>query len=267
MPEQILKVGEWGIDLVPENLALRGIIAESERQQIGSMQRQGEFRSAMGDFGPLNPNADPELDAIYQGITDYLEMLSMAPEARHAQHWEHMTNPAGLEKLNSLSGQTVLDLGNGQTATEFQGFIKGFGASGYIGVDIRNILGARQRQQIENFGTVGYLDAKDGDVMDGVLVRGDLLAVASRLPEKSVSIALNGIDEFIVKSSSSYGHRLVDEVVRILHPDGLILGLQSQPGILNVLAKRAGMDALRLSATWHAADRTSSGFYLITKRA
>jgi hypothetical protein len=260
--EQSIQLGAQELALLPENQALAQVIRNSENQQAAAIIEQDRLRRDLSDFQQV----PPEFSDIKEKIDQWFEIPDKAPQAPYAQLWENMKDGEGLKQLARLRGQTVLDLGNGQTTVVFQRFIKKFGAKAYIGVDSRNALGSgRRREHIDGFGEVAHLDAEQGDPLEGVLVRGDLLRVATRLPDNSVSVALNGIDNFIVNTASPYGQRLSDEIKRILHPDGLIFGLQSQAGLLSDLLGDESLSGLNLPLQSGLDLRPESGFYLMSK--
>jgi hypothetical protein len=177
------------------------------------------------------------------------ETVLAAPFARYSETFVGLMvnkgNPKVAEadrELQRLRGQIVLDLGNGRNPKLLQGFLTQYGIKAYLGVDTHNILGQNHGlRRVEKFGDFIYLDKQSGDIVDGALVRGDMLRVASSLPDESVSIALCGIDNYVVNTQSPYGMRLVEEVYRISNPAGLIFGIQGPKvsgGILNELIKK-----------------------------
>ena len=137
--------------------------------------------------------------------------------------------------LRRIAGQTIVDLGSGQNTRRFEAFLKKYGAIEYLPIDINN-------DQAE-----------------------DMLAAALELePDEGYSFSLNGINEAIVSAYSDYGKQLASQIIRLLHPEGLVFGFGGG-GVLKALSERDGMESQFIPLEG-VLDDSSNGFYFISKR-
>lgn len=159
--------------------------------------------------------------------------LHRLPEAAGVEPW-----------LRRLEGQTVVDLGSGRYTAHFQQFLKSHGAKSYIAVDM--------------------FPDKDIRVLSGHPVAGDMLALTKRfLPNAGYSIAMNGINANTIDPSSDYGQKLAQEMVRLLHPEGLVLGVGGG-GILKELSYRERLKS-RFVPIDNVLGDPDNGFYFLAK--
>lgn len=145
--------------------------------------------------------------------------------------------------LRRLAGQRVVDLGCGQDTRKFQRLLAAFDALFYIGID-------------KKFKSEPW-------EMNGEGIVGDILETIKPWPAESFSFALNGINKDYIDPESSYGMELADEVARLLHPQGVAIGIGSG-GVLDALMRREGM-AGHLISVGEVAGEHDTGFYFVAK--
>ncbi|MGH7157410.1 MAG: hypothetical protein ACREGG_04875 [Candidatus Saccharimonadales bacterium] len=145
--------------------------------------------------------------------------------------------------LRRLAGQAVLDLGSGLNTGNFQQFIKAFGAKSYTAVD-------------RDYKTDAYY-------LKGQSIMGDILETVKQMPNSSYSISMNGINEELIGADSDYGQELAEQIIRLLHPDGLALGM-SYGGVLSILTGRPELNHLFIPVSETIRDE-QNGFYLLSK--
>lgn len=135
--------------------------------------------------------------------------------------------------LDELQGRTVVDLGCAE-AHDFRRLLESKGAGSYIGVD--QVLRYASNKRVDTpFGIVTPFQ-KDFIGIDGVLVAGDMLDFAARLPDGSCSFAINGIDENMVATDTEYGRVLTQHIARATEIGGYVTGVTVKSGILERLA-------------------------------
>jgi SAM-dependent methyltransferase len=255
---QSLWLGEKELELVPMAPELGNVI----NQHAEDRQSKDDRAVWMADMIKQN----------MEGLEDEVKKFKNAPFTPYAHLWLAMLTKGPEKEIHSidrllkkLNGQTVLDLGCGRNISEFQGLIKTYGARNYLGVETHYIFGAsRAARPIEGLGDVTYLDDEDGDFMDGAIIRGDMLRAVSRLPDSSVSVALNGIDDYVANSQTPYGARLADEVKRVLHPKGVCIGITANGGVLKALKQDDSLKTEIVPVPGASSD-LSAGFYFISK--
>jgi SAM-dependent methyltransferase len=215
------------------------ISAKVNKDLKGAEQEVKKFKDA-----PFTPYADLWLDIIMKGSERDSSFINRS--------------------LEKLKGQTVVDLGCGRNYPAFQGFLKTYGLRDYIGVETHVIFGNDRARPVEGLGDVAYLDEDEGDATDGAVIRGDMLRVISRLPDLSFSVALNGIDDYVVNSETPYGVRLAEEIARVLHPDGLCIGVTGNGGVLELLKQNTFLRTQTLPIPNTDPDVVAN-FYFISK--
>jgi hypothetical protein len=142
-------------------------------------------------------------------------------QSSYSENWGLSRAPA--EMLDVLRGQTVVDLGCG-ISSDFRDRLGHIGVRSYIGVDL--LLPDSDEYRTEpGLGAVRPLRRGTSYPMDSMLLRSDMLAAVSRIPDNSCSFALNGIDDFVVPSWEPYGHELVQQIVRATKTGGYIVGV------------------------------------------
>ncbi len=263
MNEQSLWIGEEQLELRPPTPDIDSMAEEHLKP------REKSYQAALFLAADLRSQASiPGDDAL----KDDVNILLNAPHSPYSERWEiplergYAFHEQVLQMLSYLKNQVVLDLGSGPDSRNFQNILSRFQPKGYIGVDTHSYFGPRRSiKRLEGVGDVVYLDEMEGDKLEGLVIRGDMLKVASRLPEHSVSIALNGIDEFVVNSRSPYGERLAVEVKRILDPEGVIIGITGDSGILEVLAADQELQTVKLPAA--QARSNPASFYFIEEKS
>jgi hypothetical protein len=241
--EQSLQLGdyEWMLnDPTPEVAQLVDEVAAQRKkadQQADDLIKDTFLQSA--DHDPVH--------ARFKALG---ERMTQAPFVKYAETFVNLmadkTRPAVAEadrQLRSLEDQVVIDVGSGRNPKILQEFLAQYNIKAYLGIDTHARFDqGREVSRLAEFGEVMYLDKQAGDLVDGALIRGDMLSVLSRLPDESVSLAFCGIDSYIVNPATPYGARLAEEAVRVQSPDGLIFGIQGiriTNGILNVLEARS----------------------------
>lgn len=234
MHEQSLWIGEEQLGLKPPEPNLDKL-ADEHFSKRAKTEQAALFLAA--DLRDKSGVADTEL---LKG--DIMTLLD-APHSHYSVHWEKALEEKFVHHneiitlLAGLKDQVVLDVGCGPVSQDFQSFLSRFGSRGYIGVDTHSYFGpGRNIRRLDGLGDAVYLDEADGDKLDGIVIKGDMLRLVSRLPDGSVSIALNGIDEYVANTESPYGQRLAAEIKRVLDPNGMIIGITGNGGVLDMLA-------------------------------
>jgi hypothetical protein len=166
---------------------------------------------------------------------------------RYDDLWWRLANSHNEETeslLRRLNGQIVVDLGSGSKTKEFEFILKNYGVIEYIAVD-KN-------------------PPPETSVIPGEVIAGDILGIAKSLkPAGGYSIAMNGINEALISSSSDYGKQLESEILRLLHPDGLLFGIGSG-GLINEVFQRPEMDGKFMAIPGMPQD-TKFGYYFVSK--
>jgi len=160
-------------------------------------------------------------------------LLLRMKEAKQAEQW-----------LARLEDQTVVDLGSGQNTLNFQRFLTIYGAKHYIAVD--------------------KISRPAFHYMDSELITGDMLETLRSLPSKAFSVSMNGINKELIDPNSPETAELREEILRVLHPEGLILGVGGG-GILQVLTQKPELNSLFIPIAGMPEDK-DNGFYLLAKR-
>ncbi|HSX05624.1 MAG TPA: hypothetical protein VLF69_04105 [Candidatus Saccharimonadales bacterium] len=232
-------------------------------------------------FALRNPTVEYEDVILPEDVTAWVvgqvEATVLARhQSPHVPRWTAGGSPLELphnralrdRALARLAGMPVVDLGCGgpESTDPFQAFIKPFNPKLYVGVNHVATYGYRPWHEVPQFGIVTPFSADYGDPLPGAIVRGDMLRVLSRLPDNSISIALNGIDRAILPPDLPYGKAVAAEITRVAHPEGLVFGVTLNGGILSTLAEAESFTGAAVPieiANTTAAD----GFYFLQKVA
>ncbi len=200
------------------------------------------------------------------------------PAARQMRHvdywttnrlvaWRGPTKELRDSWLNRLAGAPLLDLGCGslEGSESFRSFVAQYRPSAYMGVDHITSYGDQPSVDVAEFGIVTPLPEAD-DALPGLMVHGDILEVLSRLPDNSVNIALNGVDEWLMPAGGAYGQAVTQEIIRVARPGGLVFGVTLAEGVLKALAQshRFGVFFKNVSTPGYSAHQ-ANGFYLLSK--
>ena len=257
MSEQVIWIGEKQLELEPAkpeydpDIVRQAQMTEFEElktRRLGDMSLELILRS----FGEekVEPTGKAYLDEPYKFYSDVWQKMQKQPKLPESQEADRC--------FRNLRHKIILDLGNGEDPTNFQHLLSAYNPAGYIGVDVINRLNPDRNPKKEDYGDIMYYDTDKDDVLEGALIRGDLLRVTSRLPPNSVSVAIHGLDNIIVHMETPYGQRLLEEVLRILDPRGIVFGLTVEQGILVELSKRPEMKVLEPTIP-------EKGIYLLSK--
>lgn len=237
MSEQIIWIGERKLALKPENPEISSYVADQTvftKFEDAKLHRIPKLPldlviEALGEEQEQK-TGKKYLDQPFEFYSDVWTRMLEQPELPESQDLD--------KQFQKLSNQIIFDLGNGPNPRLFQATLKKYNPTGYVGVDTVNRLNTRRSPRETDYGHVAYYDTDAGDILEGALIRGDSLRVASRLPDNSVSVAINGLDNIIVDMQTPYGERLLEEVQRIMHPRGLVFGFTAEEGLLVELSKQ-----------------------------
>lgn len=244
MPEQIIWIGEKQLVLEPDKPDVEDL---AKRQ--GAMMRFTEMQDRRTVMLPLEaiieagseilapPSGKNYLDDTYHLFSDIWQKLINQPELPESQ--------AAEKAFKNLKNQVLVELGNGEDPKDFQNFLKAYGPNGYIGIDTINRLRSDRVRRVEDYGNIMYHDTDKGDPLEGALIYGDVLRVISRLPDNSVSLTMNGLDSGFVHMDTPYGQRLMQEIIRVLHPRGIVFGYTPEAGILSELAAQPSIKSIQ----------------------
>jgi hypothetical protein len=145
-----------------------------------------------------------------------------------------------------LDGQNVIDLGCGPY-DYFRQLLKVRNIKSYIGVDL--FPGELEGESIVTpMGTATILPGSStAPGTPEVIVKGDMLDLASRLPDASSSFAINGLDDYIVDSQGEYGQELIRQIDRVTAVGGLVTGVSRMYGILSTFENCAAYQSFACS--------------------
>ncbi len=120
-----------------------------------------------------------------------------------------------IDGLKRLRGQVVVELGAGSSPMNAI-LAKRYGARAYVGTDPVNA------EDLEiNLRKEGLLNDKRIEV---AVVPEDALTILKRLPDKSVSIMVSGLDNDVLHAfDDEYVMGIRVELERVLHPDGVFV--------------------------------------------
>lgn len=175
-----------------------------------------------------------ELQLGGERYDDLWWMLLHMKELEEAEPW-----------LRRLEDQTVVDLGSGLNTVNFQRFLTIYGTQKYIAVDKAPSTAIR------------YMDAES--------IVGDMLETIKALPSGTYSISMNGINKELIVPNSPYIRELREEIARLLHPGGLILGVGGG-GILHSMTQKPELSSLFIQMPGMP-DDIDNGFYFLAKHA
>jgi len=227
------------------------------------MTRPEHFALAGAEIQLLDSNpAYAPLIAEQQAVARELEETPMARSSHQTVHvdlwtrdgleWDAPENADNLhrrdEVLSALADAPLLDLGCGDepSYSQFRRFVQQYGPSMYIGINNVATDAPEDRQEIAEFGTVWPL-SDDEALAPGVMVRGDMLEVLSRLPA-GFNVSLNGVDEYMVETKTRTGERapyaaaIVAEIIRVTAPGNVVFGVTKEAGLLARLAESGAFD-------------------------
>lgn len=150
-----------------------------------------------------------------------------------------------------LHGQILIDLGCGERVLQDSDFsmgkvVKEFGASQYIGIDSKD---AKTEHTLPpatpKFTRIPNLN-------NGHYLNGDILLTLATAPSESANLVINGMDNTIIRPEkgtppdSDYNCALMEEMVRVCRPSGVIFGQNSTVlGILSKLIRDGRLQNLR----------------------
>lgn len=135
-----------------------------------------------------------------------------------------------------LEGRVLVDCGGNRDDTMLQ-FAKDYGASMYINVD-RFLPYSVEERFLGRF--PGRVEMVDG--MQIVRVNGDMLCFLARLQPGTVNVVINGINDSLIENLL-YHHALLDEIGRVVGPNGLFFGYDSV--VLDLVASNSSRVAIR----------------------
>lgn len=145
----------------------------------------------------------------FEVITDPFMLMAYWEE-----HTEWMRQVRGDERnrlFGSLRGKTLIDFG-GSKGREVRNFAENLGVHLLVNVDPTH-----SKQEL---GTIFRCDLHYQKYL------GDMLTVASKLPNASVNVVINGIDSNII-TEIEYHRAMAAEIARITEPGGLVFGDRS----------------------------------------
>jgi hypothetical protein len=190
----------------------------------------------------------------------------------HLSYWEVLQGSRGLGEimriaLNSLAGQDVVDLGAGAKPEAFREFLKPYGPSSYLAVDIHAGGGKEPIEEIKDFGEIVSSEYDETFSLSSAVVKGDMLEAASRLPDRSVNVMLSGIDKLIIPPQTDYGAALLTEIDRITRPGGLVFGMTENGGLLPALSQTGAFETYPIHLPVEPGSNLELAFYFLLKRA
>jgi hypothetical protein len=258
--EQFLWVGEEKVKLQPQREGLDSIIRNErihrameedrvKREGLISLHKfiqEQEFSHQKTGKRYL----DEEVPVVSELWRVWQLMLSQPelPESR-----------AALEQFQKLAGQRLVDFGNGTAADDFQSLFAQFKPKSYIGIDEYNRFNMERPAEVKKYGHVMHYDTSVGDVLEGDLIRGDILEWASVLPDNFCSISLHGIDGIMFPTGAPFSEELKKDLVRILDPTGILFGISTEGR--SILVELSGHAALKVEP----ASIPEHGIYILSK--
>lgn len=186
------------------------------------------FRLAMAEVARVKTALDEDISR--EGA-----FAIRAIQAPQADRWRDV--PSAPRFLGKLTGEYVLDIGCGPGMT-FRTLLHEYRPKGYLGVDLLRPEELRTWVQSKRFGAMAAELTASRHGIDGRFLHADALSVVGRLPNTSVSVVLNGVDELIIDPESEYGNVLTNEIDRVVRVGGAVLGCTGWGGILTNFKNR-----------------------------
>lgn len=179
---------------------------------------------------------------------DYARLGELALEAIQApksQDWFRSCAPQDL--LRKLAGRFVVDVGCGVDGG-FRRLLGEYAVGDYLGVDLLpDTSETRIWSWSQRFAAPRTQLDPSTDGIGGIILHADALTTLARLPDSSVSVVLNGIDDLIIDADTPYGAALIGQIDRAVSVGGTILGCTGWGGILPKFQDLPGYTSQRIT--------------------
>jgi len=243
---------------------------ETARPEIGSIKKEGfpesfqEVLDQKQEVEKIIPNIKDKAPTEFddkrlrnertQNHPKALMMIKALPESWSTEDKE--SNPLGYA-LGQLKDQVVVDLGAGMVYSSYFP-IAAAKAKAYVGVELpwyleKDMEWSEQFEAANWDGTSQKFAKKGIDKLEPIpysVVADHMLSFLRRLPDKSVSVFMSGIDHDIV-SNPKHREAIANEISRVVSDDGALVqwaawgfdpeGMSSEEFLVNSEGKQVGL--------------------------